>query len=100
VWRNPKYPQPDPPRPPEERGKRLMTLERDEDTELRLSLDEYQGHAYYSLRVWQRGDDGRMWPTRKGVSIRLREAPALANVLAKPLSDRGTAGMFDRDEGN
>jgi hypothetical protein len=55
-------------------------------------LDEYQGHPFYSLRVWTRGDDGAMYPTRKGVSIRLREAEALANVLGKVPAERSGKG--------
>ena len=51
-------------------------------------LDEYQGHAYLSLRVWHLGDDRGWWPTKKWCSIRLREAGALAAALAELVAER------------
>jgi hypothetical protein len=85
MWRNPKYHPDDeaPTAPPEETGERLLTIERPRDaTELRLTREEYEGKPYLSLRVWRRGQDGAMWPTRKGVSIRMSEAPQLLEALA------------------
>lgn len=56
-----------------------------QDCELRLVLDEYQGHPYLSLRVWQRDHAGAFWPTRKGVSVRLSEAEGVAAALVQAL---------------
>jgi hypothetical protein len=50
-----------------------VTLPRGEGAELRVSLAEYQGRPYVSLRVWERGSDGELWPSKKGCSIRASE---------------------------
>ena len=75
--------------PPAPTGELLATFTRPsregQDAELRLVRDEYQGHAYLSLRVWQRGGDGAFWPTRRGCSIRLSEAEGVAAALQKAL---------------
>jgi hypothetical protein len=67
-----------------EEGRRLATFPRDPTTELRVTLAEYQGHPYISLRVWERGRDGRWWPVKgKGCSVRIAEAEGLADALRK-----------------
>jgi len=138
VWKNPKYYGPDANRagpagapdaqaPPAENGRRLATFDRKgpkgERAELRVSLDEYQGHPYISVRLWTIATwgDGGWFPTRKGISIRLGEAEGVAAALAEavelvgvpeprpskgggrqPLdregSDRTPAGAADFDE--
>src|SRR5207302_8681587 len=79
---------PNPPRPsqgpPQETGERLATFQRGRTgEELRVTLAEYEGHPFISLRVWAPGSDGRLWPVKgTGGSIRLRAVPELADVLA------------------
>jgi hypothetical protein len=69
--------------PPEETGRRLATFRRGRDAELHVCLAEYEGSPFISLRVWERGSDGRLWPARgKGCSVRLAEAGELAEALA------------------
>ncbi len=54
--------------------------------ELRVILDEYQGHAYIAVRLWQAGQDGAFWPLKgRGISVRLSEAEAVAAALVKAL---------------
>ena len=54
--------------------------------ELRVVLDEYQGHPYVSVRLWQAGQDGAFWPLKgKGVSIRLSECEGVAAALQEAL---------------
>src|SRR4051794_17628917 len=75
---------PNPPRAadtPEDRGQLLGSWPRGRDSELRLSLESYQGNNYLSLRVWTRDEAGRMWPTRKGTSIRMGEAADVAAAI-------------------
>lgn len=89
MWRNPRYPAPEAPArddrqgPPEDRGERLATLPRGQGEELRVSLDEYEGRPYISLRVWAIGQDGSWWPTKKGCSVRIREITDVAQALMR-----------------
>lgn len=91
---------PNPPRqavPPEEQGQRLATFPRGPGVELRVCLDAYEGHDYLTLRVWERDRDGGFWPTKKGVSVRLKEAQPLAAVLAE--AARGAFKASNRGRG-
>lgn len=74
--------------PPQDTGRRLATLPREERgqrAELRVSWAEYEGRPYVSLRVWTFDDVGAAWPTKVGVTVRLRELPAVAEALAEAL---------------
>jgi Transcriptional Coactivator p15 (PC4) len=68
--------------PPEERGTRLAACGRGQGEELRISCDEYEGRHYVSLRIWTQDIQGGWWPSNKGVTIRLRDLPAVADALA------------------
>lgn len=82
MWRNPNYPAPEAPAPPEERGRRLATLPRGKAEELRVTLDSFEGKPYLGLRVWSQGADGSWWPLKgKGLSIRVRELADVAAAL-------------------
>jgi hypothetical protein len=70
--------------PPEERGERLATFPRGPGQEVRVTLDQYEGHAYVGVRLWQNG-----WPTPKGLSIRIHELDELAEVLARVARESG-----------
>jgi len=101
MWVNPNHP--NPPRqavPPQEQGARRATFPRGPGVELRACLDEYEGHRYFTLRVWEQGrHDGEWWPTRKGVSVRLSEAHDLARVLAEAARDSFKASNRGRGVG-
>jgi len=73
-------------RAPVETGKRLATVQRDENTELRVVWDEYEGKPYLALRIWERRD-GAWYPTQKGVTVRLRELPSVADGIAAALDE-------------
>jgi hypothetical protein len=79
MWRNPRYPAPGPATPPEDTGRRLASLPRGNDAELRVTLATYEGRPYCALRVWDRGSDGQFWPSKRGCSVRLSE---VADVIA------------------
>jgi hypothetical protein len=69
---------------PEETGEPLAVFRREKGVELRVKLDTYEGHKFVSLRVWDRGRDGKFWPCPgKGCSVRLSEAGELAEALAR-----------------
>ena len=58
-----------------------------EPQRLRMSLENYEGHDYISVRLWQEDHARRgWWPlSGKGISIRLREAEGVAEALRRAL---------------
>lgn len=87
---------PNPPRlaePPHDEGERLATLPRgDGREELRVTLKSYEGRPYVALRVWEKDDQGRLWPVKnKGCSVRLGEAAAVADALTRAVAGPGAA---------
>jgi hypothetical protein len=84
--RNQLPPSPTGSHPPEDTGRRLATCPRGKDEELRISWCEYEGNPYLNIRIWkcdryQRG----WWPDKRGIAIRVRELPDLAEALAAAL---------------
>jgi len=73
---------------PESNGRKLASIPRGTHEELRVTLDEYEGHPYVQLRAWERGAGG-WFPTRKGVTVRLRELEAVAEALREALEVAG-----------
>lgn len=68
--------------PPQETGRRLATCERGELHELRVTMQEYQGHQYLDIRLWERGVRGDMWPAKgKGITVKLRELLAIHHAV-------------------
>lgn len=51
--------------------------------ELRVSVEIYEGNPYVSIRVFYRDRDGVYRPTRRGVSVRVRELAAVTAALAE-----------------
>lgn len=72
---------------PEERGERLATLERRDGVEIRITWDRFKGSPYLGIREWtpDRSGGPSMFPTRKGVTVRRGELPALARAVADAL---------------
>ncbi len=106
MWINPNHPDPPRPRPaaaPQESGERVATFQRHGGEELRVSLAEFNGFKFLSLRVWAPGQDGQLWPVRgKGLAIKLREVAGLADVLtdvAGRIGARAGDCQGDRREG-
>ena len=110
MWINPKYADryPDagqaeataepPTRPPAETGRRILALPRKgrdgSEDELRVSLDAFEGHPYISIRLWMLDRrSGAWWPTKKGLSIRMREAGDVADAIREALR------LADAEEG-
>ena len=62
--------------------------------EVRVTLDEFNGHSFLSLRLWELGSDGAGWPTKKGLSVRISEAESVAVALMRGLELAG--GPRDR----
>ena len=112
MWRNPNYPAPEQPpqAPPAPSGREIAVFERPgkgrgPDTELRVDLAEYMGYPFINLRVWSKGPDGAWFPTRKGLSVKIRETKNLADSLMEALrlanvaeAAQGRAGGGQRGE--
>ena len=59
---------------------------RGQDEELRMSLDAYEGRPFLNPRIWTRDPAGRgWWPSRRGVTFKLRELADVAEALATAL---------------
>jgi hypothetical protein len=72
--------------PPTENGRRIGTIERSADEQIRVNWSEFEGKPFVSLRLWKRGDDGSWWPDgKRGMSVRIRELPDLAAAIAEAL---------------
>jgi hypothetical protein len=72
--------------PPQENGRRLASIRRGPDEELRVHWSEYQRRPFLSLRIWTRDPQGGWWPDgKRGVAIRIRELADLAEAIAEAL---------------
>ena len=73
--------------PPTENGRRIGTIERSADEQIRVNWSEFEGKPFVSLRLWKRElDDGGWWPDgKRGMSVRIREFPDLAAAIAEAL---------------
>lgn len=68
----------------------LLTLDRGDDAEVRVSWRRYKGSSHFlDIRRWEAGSSG-MRPTRQGVSIRMRELPRFLKAVL--LASRLPAG--------
>ena len=102
MWINPNHPdyerltRSQPPRtePPPATGRHLAALDRSSqengDDQLRVVLDEFQGHPYISIRLWHKDHNNAWWPVKgKGISVRLREAESVADALREAVELAG-----------
>ena len=65
--------------PPRDEGKRLATIARGPDEELRIVWASYEGKPYVGIRLWKRDGSGAWWPDpKRGLSVRVRELSAFA----------------------
>jgi hypothetical protein len=92
--------------PPAERGHKLATFDRSKRegpaTQLRVSLDEFEGHQYIRVQAWQKNRSGQWWPVKGGgFTIRLREADDWLAAIKRgvSLADRQDAAPADRRDG-
>jgi len=77
-------PRPRPDRPgPAETGRRIGTIERSADEQIRVNWCECEGHPYISIRLWKSDRSGQWWPDgKRGLSVRIRELPSFAAAIA------------------
>jgi hypothetical protein len=61
---------------------------------VRVQLREYQGVALVDLRKYYTGREGKLLPTKKGLSIAVRKLPELADAIARTLSKAKELGLI------
>lgn len=59
----------------------LLTIPKPGNQELRVSLSEYRGHRFLSLRIWFRAHGGDMRPGKEGVTVPLWAIPEMRQAL-------------------
>lgn len=69
-------------KPPERKGIRLGELPH-KDGKVILSWDEYEGYHFLSIRLWTVDDNGQMWPSKIGFTVKLRDLPSLAEAVSQ-----------------
>jgi hypothetical protein len=65
---------------------------------LRVGLGEWEGRPMLDVRAYALTPEGPA-PTRKGVTISLAHAPALAAALQEALSEARARGLLEPDAG-
>lgn len=48
----------------------IFEMRKNEKEIIRMTQDEFKGHAFYSIRLWYRNDNGQFRPSQKGVTIK------------------------------
>jgi hypothetical protein len=73
----------------------IAVVQKNQREELRFTLDEYKGHRFVSLRIYAPGRDGKMVPTRSGVTFRpdllaeVREALNATDEHMRSMAENG-----------
>lgn len=53
---------------------------------IRVERTAFQGHQLINARVWFRADEGELRPSKKGLSVKLDQAEALADAILRAAS--------------
>lgn len=51
--------------------------------EVRVTLEQYNGHDVVNLRVWFQTEDGEWRPGKQGLALRQEKLPYLAAAIGK-----------------
>jgi Transcriptional Coactivator p15 (PC4) len=65
---------------------------------IRIQLREFEGVALVDVRKHYTGAEGKLLPTKKGLSLVIRRLPDLAAAITKALEKARELGLI-RDEG-
>jgi len=72
--------------PPAENGRRIGTIERSADEQIRVNWSECEGYPYINIRLWKCDRSGQWWPDgKRGISVRIREMVSFAAAIATAL---------------
>jgi hypothetical protein len=61
----------------------IATFERGETERLAVLFRQYEGHHFLDLRIQFRAEDGTWRPTKKGVTVKMRELFGVADAITK-----------------
>ncbi len=61
----------------------LATFERSPTERLAVLFRQYEGHHFVDIRLQFKTEDGRWLPTKKGLTVKLREVFGFADAIAK-----------------
>lgn len=76
----------------------IATVEKNSREEVRITLDEYQGHQLCDVRIYadfQAGPVSMRGPTKKGVSFSTSKLPALIEALEAARSEAERRGLLN-----
>jgi hypothetical protein len=62
---------------------------------VRVQLREFEGAALVDVRKHYTGADGKLQPTKKGLSLAIRRLPELAAAINKALAKAKQLGLVD-----
>jgi hypothetical protein len=72
----------------------IATIPKNSREELRVSLDEYQGHRLINMRIWfDAGEEMR--PGKKGLSLKLDALPELLAALQNAEKEALRLGLME-----
>lgn len=77
----------------------ILQLPRGTDgkNELRIIFSEFKGHPFLNVREWFLSDDGNWYPTKKGVSIKMRELDPVISALQSMQSEGNRKRQVDEE---
>lgn len=61
----------------------LATFDRSDTDRLAVSFREYEGHHFIDLRLQYKNQDGAWLPSKKGITVKMRELHGVADALVK-----------------
>jgi hypothetical protein len=67
-------------------SRHVATIPKNKGEEVRVTVDDFKGHRLVNVRVWYRAEDGKMWPGKQGLAVRLDLAADLARAIAEAAS--------------
>jgi len=64
-----------------------------------VAIKEFQGITYLDIRQFFTSEDGKSFPTKKGVAIGLRKLEELASLINKARAKVHELGLLDEEFG-
>jgi len=63
----------------------VATIER-RDGAVKIRAKTFKGHPFIDLRFFTRGQDGALYPTQKGLSVRIQEAGDVCEAIQEAVT--------------
>lgn len=60
----------------------IATIPKNSKEEIRVSLDNFQGHDLLHMRVWYQAEGGEMRPGRKSLAVNVALIPQLLGAIS------------------